>query len=140
MQLASDIIGDLRGILSDIKNEENILRNEQTSLARIMEEALEHSDIGTKDYVFEESLITSLFFRPGWSRPIAKTKLKNAYLETKNTESSMKEKLQSMIPFEGDLSIYHVIWLDRGINNFQPRSSNFMESAYASEENRSGRQ
>ena len=45
----------------------------------------------------------------------------------------MKEKLQSMIPFEGDLSIYHVIWLDRGINNFQPRSSNFMESAYASE-------
>ena len=104
-----------------------------------MEEALEHSDIGTKDYVFEESLITSLFFRPGWSRPIAKTKLKkNACLETKNTESSMKEKLQSMIPFEGDLSIYYVIWLDRGINNFQPRSSNFMESAYASEENRNG--
>ena len=50
----------------------------------------------------------------------------------------MKEKLQIMIPFEGDLSIYHVIWLDRGINNFQPRSSNFMESAYASEENRNG--
>ena len=42
----------------------------------------------------------------------------------------MKEKLQIMIPFEGDLSIYHVIWLDRGINNFQPRSSNFMDSAY----------
>merc|ERR1711953_412026 len=48
-ELASDIIGDLRGLLSDIKNEENILRNEQTSLARIMEEALEHSDIDPAD-------------------------------------------------------------------------------------------
>ena len=46
LQLASDIIGDLRGILSDIKDEENILRNEQTFLARVMEGALEHSDIG----------------------------------------------------------------------------------------------
>ena len=25
---------------------------------------------------------------------------------------------KSLIPFEGDLSIYHMIWLDLGINNF----------------------
>ena len=46
LQLASDIIGDLRGILSDIRDEENVLQDEQTLLVRVIEGALEHSDIG----------------------------------------------------------------------------------------------
>ena len=45
-QLASDIIGDLRGILSDIRNEENILRHEQIMLEEVIETALSNSDIG----------------------------------------------------------------------------------------------
>ena len=51
LQLASDIIGDLRGILSDIRDEENVLQDEQTLLVRVIEGALEHSDIGERSLI-----------------------------------------------------------------------------------------